>query len=99
VIGAYRIGLQGDKIIEARIGFGGMAATPKRASAAEAALIGRPWSEQTMLDAASAISRDYQPIDDHRASKDYRLRVAGNLFQRLFRDISGADNFVEVASL
>ena len=99
VIGAYRITLRGDKIVDARIGFGGMAATPKRAPAAEAALNGRPWSEQSLSAASSAVTRDFQPIDDHRASKDYRLRVAGNLFERLFRDISGGDDPLEVVAL
>ena len=99
VIGAYRITLRDDKIDDARIGYGGMAATPKRAPAAEAALNGRPWSEHSMSAASSAISRDFQPIDDHRASKEYRLRVAGNLFERLFRDISNPDDFLEVIAL
>ena len=52
-----------------------------------------------MSAASSAISRDFQPIDDHRASKEYRLRVAGNLFERLFRDISSPDDFLEVIAL
>ena len=99
VIGAYRVTLDGEMIVNVRTGFGGMAATPKRAPAVEAALNGQSWSEETMSAAASAVSRDFQPIDDHRASKDYRLRVAGNLFQRLYRDISGAEETLEVVAL
>lgn len=99
VIGAYRITLRDDNIVDARIGYGGMAATPKRAPAAEAALNGQPWSERSLSAASSAISRDFQPIDDHRASKEYRLRVAGNLFERLFRDISSPDGVLEVIAL
>ena len=72
------------------MGGGGRAGTRKRALAAEAAVGGQPWSEGAMELAASALARDFQPIDDHRASADYRSRVAGNLFRRLYRDISGA---------
>jgi xanthine dehydrogenase small subunit len=99
VIGAYRVTLDGEKIVEIRTGFGGMAATPKRAAAVEATLDGQAWSEDALAAAAAAISRDFQPIDDHRASKDYRLRVAGNLLRRLYRDISGAEETLEVVAL
>ncbi|MBT3399540.1 MAG: xanthine dehydrogenase small subunit, partial [Rhodospirillaceae bacterium] len=88
----------GVKITAARIAFGGMAATPKRAPQCEAALIGQPWSEESAIRAGAAVSEDFQPIDDHRASADYRLRVASNLFVRLHRDLEGADD-IEVTSL
>ena len=78
------------RITEARIAFGGMAATPKRASRAEAALIGQPWSEQTFQSAADTLSQDFQPLTDWRASSDYRLRAAQNLLHR-FRLEHGGD--------
>jgi xanthine dehydrogenase iron-sulfur cluster and FAD-binding subunit A len=49
-----------------------------------------------MVSAASAVIEDFQPIDDHRASKHYRLRVAGNLFTRLYRDIANVEDVIEV---
>jgi len=67
-----------------RIAYGGMAATPKRAPNAEAALIGRPWNETTLDAAVEALVRDFTPISDWRASAGYRARVAGNLLRRLF---------------
>ncbi|SEK54784.1 xanthine dehydrogenase small subunit [Roseateles sp. YR242] len=69
---------------EARFVFGGMAGIVKRAAAAEAAVIGRPWDETAQADAAQALRQDFQPLTDLRASADYRLRVAGNLLRRFW---------------
>lgn len=98
VVGAFRLTLKDGVVTDARIAFGGMAAIPKRAVNCEAALIGQPWSEDTARQAAATIGEDFSPIGDHRASADYRLRVAGNLFVRLFRDLEGADD-IEVMAL
>ncbi|NHF71983.1 xanthine dehydrogenase small subunit [Paracoccus xiamenensis] len=71
-------------ITDARIAFGGMAATPKRAATVEAALIGQPWDKATFDAAAARIGMDFKPLTDWRASADYRLLVAGNLLKRFF---------------
>ncbi|MEZ5862984.1 MAG: hypothetical protein R3D25_02495 [Geminicoccaceae bacterium] len=47
---------EGDRIAEARIAYGGMAATPKRAATAEAALTGRPFAEATFRSAMAALA-------------------------------------------
>jgi xanthine dehydrogenase small subunit len=73
----------------ARIAFGGMAATPKRAKAVEAELVGKPWSEETIEAAIAAFAVDYQPITDMRASADYRLLAAQNLLRRFFLETTG----------
>ncbi len=99
VLGAYRLEMAGDEIAEARIAYGGMAATPKRAFAAEAALTGKVWNRDLALEAAAAISCDYTPISDHRASGAYRSKVASNLFLRLYNDLSGVDQALEVMAL
>jgi xanthine dehydrogenase small subunit len=91
VVGAWRLTLADGVVSDARIAFGGMAATPKRAPACEAALRGKPWTEATARGAAAAMGQDFAPIDDHRASASYRLRVAGNLFVRLWRDTAASD--------
>lgn len=70
------------KITGARIAFGGMAATPKRATAAEAALVGQDWSAAAFDAAAKALPQDFAPLTDWRASAEYRQRVAGNLLRR-----------------
>jgi len=46
-----------------------MAATPKRASLAEAALVGQPWSAASIELAAAQLGQDFQPVSDHRARR------------------------------
>jgi xanthine dehydrogenase small subunit len=72
----------GQVITDARIAFGGMAATARRASATEAALIGQHWTETTLRQAQAALAQDFQPLSDMRATAAYRLRVAQNLLER-----------------
>jgi xanthine dehydrogenase small subunit len=72
----------GQVITDARVAFGGMAATARRASATEAALIGQPWTETTLRQAQAALAQDFQPLSDMRATAVYRLRVAQNLLER-----------------
>jgi xanthine dehydrogenase small subunit len=56
----------------ARIGVGGVAATPIRALATEAALVGQQWSLETVTAAAEILATEGTPLDDHRASARYR---------------------------
>lgn len=73
-----------------RIAFGGMAATPKRAIQAEQALIGVAWSEQAFEAAATALSGDFAPLTDWRASSDYRMLSAQNLLRRFYLEHDAA---------
>jgi xanthine dehydrogenase small subunit len=72
-----------------RIAFGGMAATPKRARAVEAALVGKAWKMETIEAAIAAFAEDFQPISDMRASAEYRLLTAQNLLLRFFLETTG----------
>jgi xanthine dehydrogenase small subunit len=74
--------LQDGQVAAARLAFGGMAATVRRALAAEDALNGQPWTEATLQAAQAALARDFQPLTDMRASAGYRLQVAQNLLRR-----------------
>ncbi len=82
VMAAIRVRLRGGRVDDARIAFGGMAATPKRARAAEAVLVGAVFNEATVSQAAEALAQDFAPITDMRASAGYRLKVAQNLVRR-----------------
>ena len=82
VCAAFALRMDGDTIAEARIAFGGMAATPKRAAHAEALLQGGTWSEAQVQAAMAALAQDYAPLSDMRASAAYRLRTAQNLLYR-----------------
>lgn len=76
--------LRNGSVQQARFAFGGMAAIVKRAGAAEAAVIGQPWTEATAEAAAAALAQDFKPMTDMRASDGYRLRVAQNLLRKLW---------------
>jgi xanthine dehydrogenase small subunit len=91
-MGAFKFNLDGRRISEARIAFGGMAAVPKRALEAERALAGISLDEPASWGhALAAIGRDYQPLDDQRASAAYRSTVARNLlFKALSETASGS---------
>ena len=80
--GAFWIEVESDRVTEARIAFGGMAGTPKRAPHVEQALIGKPWTEYTVMAASREFDADYQPMSDMRASAGYRLEAARNMLIR-----------------
>jgi xanthine dehydrogenase small subunit len=80
----FAIELDGQYVREVRLAFGGMAATVRRAAAAEAALVGKPWSQAAVDAARHALEDDFKPLSDMRASAGYRMQVAHNLIQRLW---------------
>ena len=95
--GCFNITRHSGKITSARIAFGGIAETPKRATSVETALIGKPWTQDTITAAVTKFSTDYQPISDVRASAAYRAQTAQNLLQRYFDETFGhATNVLEV---
>ena len=73
-------------VTKARIGLGGVAATPLRAPEAENALEGRPWSLETARAAAGALAAAGTPMDDHRASARYRTAMLGEALERFFAE-------------
>ena len=89
VLGAFNLNLDADRVTAARIAFGGMAGIPKRAAAVEAALIGKPWTLETVQAALPAFDQDFQPLSDMRASAEYRMSSARNLLIRYFHDLAG----------
>lgn len=88
-LGAFHVRVEDGVVASARIAYGGMAATPKRAKAVEAALVGRPWTEATVEAAQASYAQDYQPLTDMRASAEYRLLAARNLLLRFFMETTG----------
>jgi len=85
-LGAFNLKLSGGSVADIRICFGGMAAIPKRARECEAALIGRPWTLETVREGQAALRRDYTPISDVRASRSYRALAAENLLLKFFHE-------------
>jgi xanthine dehydrogenase small subunit len=86
VCGCFNIEVAAGSVRQARICYGGMAATPKRAAAVEAALAGRPWTLATLTAALPAFARDYSPLTDMRGSAGYRMQVARNLLLKYFHE-------------
>ncbi len=73
-------------VAKARIGLGGVAATPIRALATEQALEGKPWNAQTAAEAGEVLGREGTPMDDHRASAAYRAATLGTALPKLFAE-------------
>jgi xanthine dehydrogenase small subunit len=97
VCGCFNVTVENDTITSACIAFGGMAGTPKRAALAEAALLGQPWSSNTIETAAIALADDFQPMSDMRASAAYRMEAAQGQLRRYFDDLNGKQtNVLEV---
>ena len=72
-----------------RLAFGGVAATPVRATEAERALTGKPWNTESVVAAAAILSRSFSPIDDHRGSAAYRRAMISELFRKFAADTQG----------
>ncbi|MFO1326572.1 MAG: xanthine dehydrogenase small subunit [Rubrivivax sp.] len=88
---AYAIGLDdAGRVHHARLAYGGMAATVRRAAAAEASLLGRAWDEAALAAATQALAQDFQPIDDLRASAGYRQQMAAALLRRCWLETRAA---------
>lgn len=94
VLGAFSYRIEQDTLHDVRIAFGGMAATPKRAQAAEAMLEGRRITQGTFRAAQQALDDDFQPMSDVRGSQHYRQQAAKNLLERLYLSLSAPDQEV-----
>lgn len=94
VLGALNVTVSGGLVTAARIAFGGLAATPKRAAHLEAALTGQPWNETSVTTAMTALAQDFTPLSDMRASAEYRLETAKNMLARYFDDLNGNSHSV-----
>ncbi|MFL9865131.1 xanthine dehydrogenase small subunit [Paraburkholderia fungorum] len=84
VCAAFSFIADGNVVREPRIAFGGMAATSKRATHAEAVLRDAEWHEATAQAAMIALGNDYAPLSDMRATSNYRLEAAKNTLYRFW---------------
>ena len=89
VCGAFRLTLSDGKVGDARVAYGGMAATPVRVTAVEDALRGKAWTLETARAAAGALDRALSPMTDMRGSADYRRSAGRNLLLRLWHESTG----------
>ncbi|MCX5402963.1 FAD binding domain-containing protein [Streptomyces sp. NBC_00335] len=81
---AFALDIEDGIVRKARIGLGGVAATPIRALSTEAALEGNAWTAQTVEAAARILRAEGTPMDDHRASALYRSAMLGQSLHKLY---------------
>ena len=91
VCGAFAIEIRDEVVVSARIAFGGMAGTPKRATACEEVLVGRLWNPTTINEAVEALAGDFTPLSDARASAAYRALAAGNMLRKAYIESARPD--------
>jgi xanthine dehydrogenase small subunit len=97
-LGAFHMTLaKNGTVTSIRIAYGGMAATPKRARTVEAALLGKPWTEETVTAAMAEYAKDFTPLTDMRASAEYRALAARNLLLRFFAGTTGTKAPLQVS--
>jgi xanthine dehydrogenase small subunit len=97
-LGAFRLALARDGTVKSvHIAYGGMAATPKRATNVEKVLLGRPWTEETVEAAMKKYAQDFSPLTDMRATAEYRALAAKNLLLRFYVETTGTKAPVQVS--
>ena len=87
VCGSFSFLINKNKITKVAIAYGGISEIPKRAITIEKKLINSEFSENTFSKAVNLINKDFSPLDDMRASKNYRIDVAKNLLLKAFYEI------------
>lgn len=88
---AFSLSVDDGTVTRAAIGLGGVAATPLRATATEQALVGCPWSEDTVRAAAEVLRAEGTPMDDHRASGRYRVAMLGRSLEKLYAETTARE--------
>jgi xanthine dehydrogenase small subunit len=89
VAATFCVTLAGAQVTGARLAYGGLAGVPRRARHAERALMEGGWNLAGIEASAAALARDFEPLTDLRASREYRLTAAGNLLRRFYLQQQG----------
>ena len=87
VCAAFNLEIKKNKVLSARIAYGGMAEIPKRAVHCEKILLNSLVTDQIIDKAKKALEKDFKPISDMRASRLYRMEVAKNLLEKFCVEI------------
>jgi xanthine dehydrogenase small subunit len=87
VCASFNLEIKNKKIKNIKIAYGGMAPIPKRAINCEKSLINKNISEENIEKAKKTLEKDFKPISDMRASKNYRMEIAKNLLIKCFMEI------------
>ena len=87
VCASFNLQIINKKIKNIKIAFGGMAEVPKRAINCEKNLNNKNLSLTSFERAKNYLEKDFKPIDDMRATKEYRMEIAKNLLIKCFLEI------------
>jgi xanthine dehydrogenase small subunit len=89
VAAAFALDLTTDGHVERlRIAYGGVAATPLRALAAEQLALGEPWNAATVTRLLPELAKLGTPLSDFRGSAEYRRALIGRLLEKFFAESS-----------
>ncbi|HEX2216620.1 MAG TPA: xanthine dehydrogenase small subunit [Xanthobacteraceae bacterium] len=99
VVAAFRLTLQNSRVTNLRAVYGGMAPRPARAAGVEAAIRGRAWTQESLVDIDTLLARDFTPISDQRGGAAYRLRAAAGLLRRFQLETASSDIPTRVEAL
>jgi xanthine dehydrogenase small subunit len=88
VSAAFAVWLDGGRVQQAAFAFGGVAATPARAFAAEQALVGQRLDDASLRTCQRAVAAAFTPIDDVRASAAYRSAMLTSLLAKFWAEAS-----------
>ncbi|MBE0642052.1 MAG: FAD binding domain-containing protein [Bacteroidales bacterium] len=86
VSACFSLELEGGKVTDLRIAYGGMAAKPLRLRATEEFMLGKPWNNVTVEEGMEHIRQSLHPIRDVRGDASTRSLIAGNLLRRFYLD-------------
>ena len=87
VCASFNLNIKNNIIVSISIAYGGMAAIPKKALQCEKSLLNKDLSEKNINIAQKFLEKDFNPIDDMRASSQYRMKIAKNLLFKCFQEI------------
>ncbi|WP_028293012.1 xanthine dehydrogenase small subunit [Oceanobacter kriegii] len=98
VLAAVMFKVEDGLIVDARLGFGGVAAVPLRVESAEQALIGQPATVDGIKAAQAELANTLKPLTDVRATAEYRLQLVQNLLTRAVLEYQQPEQAVTVSS-
>jgi len=87
---AFALDIRDGIVTDARIGLGGVAATPIRAYDTEHRLVGEEWNIATVRAASAVLGAEGTPMSDHRASAEYRALMLSHALLKLYHSGGGA---------
>lgn len=98
VLGAFSVTVTDNFVSDIRLAFGGMAAIPVRAAHAEASLLNAEWTYENIEKAMFALRKDFSPLSDFRASKEYRMLIAENILKKFYLELQNNEIETRVTS-